>query len=185
MIDAYVNFQDLAAHEKEGSDYLIEYEDRGTDIAILGIHGGEIEPDTEVVARSLAGEDLSYYLFLGNAERLHLTSIHFDEPLCLALVGKSRSAISIHGKSGDGEFMMLGGLDDTLIRTASLHLLAAGFELKSTEQGVLGTELQNICNKGASGKGLQIEMSRELRTSLAGNEARMVSFCGAIRAAVL
>lgn len=181
MPDQYKNFQELFANETEGVDYKIETEDRGTDFAIIGIHGGEIEPNTEKVVRAIAGTDLSFYIFLGNAEHQHITSIHFDEKRCIDLVSKSKKVISIHGKKGDGEFVMLGGLDDDLISGATQALQEAGFEIDPTASNVTGTEPSNICNRCLSGKGLQVEMSKGLRDSLAQDDSRMERFTQIIR----
>lgn len=67
---------------------------------------------------SLAKE-FSFYAFDGlkrsrNAD-LHITSTHFDEPMCLTLIDQSEVVIAIHGEaSEDGEGVFLGGLDDEI-----------------------------------------------------------------------
>ncbi len=184
MPDLYQDFAELSAAEVEGTDYRIIVKDRGTSVAVLAIHGGEIEPDTEKVAESLAGLDHSLYIFLGNSEHQHMTSTHFDEPRCINLVAKCTTAISIHGKGGDGEFVILGGLNNELIHRVTSQLRDASFEIKDALNSVAGIKLDNICNKCASGRGLQIEMSRELRRSLVQDPARMASFTQAIRKAI-
>lgn len=181
MTDIYKNFKELSDAEIEGVDYQIDFQDKGTDFAIIGIHGGEIEPDTEVVVKAVAGSDLSYYSFLGNSEKHHITSIHFDEPECINLISRCRTVVSIHGKSGSGEFVMLGGLDDELIAKAAKALTEAGFEVKAPSSNVAGRGHLNVCNRGTSGKGLQIEMSRELRKALVSDIQMMAEFTNVIR----
>ncbi len=181
MPDRYKSFQELSASEMESVDSKIETEDRGTDFSIVGIHGGEIEPGTEEVVRAIAGANISFYIFLGNTEHQHITSIHFDEERCVDLVSRSKKVISIHGKKGDGEFVMLGGLDDDLISRATHMLREAGFEIDPSASNVTGTEPSNICNRCSSGKGLQIEMSRGLRDSLVQDSAKMENFARIIR----
>ncbi len=163
--DTYKNFVELSTVAILNTDYKIESEDRGTGTIIVGIHGGEIEPHTELIVRAIADPDLSYYLFMGNTVRQHITSTRFDEPQCLELISRHRTVISIHGKSGPDEFIMLGGLDMALVEATTKALEKERFEVRLPSTGMTGTESFNICNKGASGKGLQIELSRGLRES--------------------
>ncbi|MDP1689595.1 MAG: poly-gamma-glutamate hydrolase family protein [bacterium] len=178
MAEVYENFQELS--EKE-TGYSIECEDRSTDFAIVGIHGGQIEPGSEEVVRAIAGTDLSFYLFLGNESRQHITSTHFDEKDCLDLISKSKKVISIHGEKGSEEFVMLGGLDKDLIAKAERGLTDAEFTVIPPASNVRGNEENNLCNRCTSGKGLQIEMSRGLRDSLVQDQARMNAFAQIIR----
>ena len=184
MVDTYKDFKELSDTESEGTDYQIDFQDRGTDFAIIGIHGGEIEPDTEAVVRNIAGADLSYYIFLSNAERQHITSINFDESRCINLIAKSKGVVSIHGKNGEGEFVMLGGLDQNLISKTKNALTKLGFEVRPTTSTVMGIDPRNVCNRGASGQGLQIEMSRQLRKALVQDSQKMMRFSGIIREAI-
>lgn len=184
MSEKYRNFQELESGIEKNPDYKIELHDRGTDFVIMGIHGGEIEPGTEEVVRAIAGSDISSYLFLGADRSQHITSTHFDEESCIDLLSKSKKAISIHGKKGMDEFVMLGGLDDGLISKAEQALQENGFKIIPTADGVAGIEPTNICNRGSSGKGLQIEMSRGLRDSLVQDSAKMESFAQIIRSLI-
>jgi phage replication-related protein YjqB (UPF0714/DUF867 family) len=181
MVDRYKNFAELSAATLLGVDYSIETEDRGTSAAILGIHGGRIEPATAEVVRAVAGTDLSYYLFIGHHSDLHITSVHFDEPICNKLVSKSKKVVTIHGKEGIEEFIMLGGLDTELISKTRDALIDAYFSIVAVTPAVAGDEEANICNKGLSGKGLQIELSRGLRDTLYRDSAKMTTFAQAVR----
>jgi len=57
---------------------------RSSGIAILSIHGGDIEPGTTRIANAIAGWDHSFYTFEGIKTArnlsLHITSTRFDEP---------------------------------------------------------------------------------------------------------
>ncbi len=181
MVDTYRNFVELSTAALLGVDYDIEINDRGSTAVIVGIHAGRIEPATAEVVRAVAGADLSYYLFIGHHSHLHLTSTHFDEPLCSALVAKSEVVITIHGKEGLEEFIMLGGLDTGLMSKTKKVLTDASFNVIPTTQAVIGDEEGNICNKGLSKKGLQIELSRGLRDSLYRDSAKMTAFAQALR----
>ena len=63
MADRYPDFATLAAAHDHGKDYRITVQDRGTRVVILAPHGGMIEPETASIARAVAGDDLSFYLF--------------------------------------------------------------------------------------------------------------------------
>jgi phage replication-related protein YjqB (UPF0714/DUF867 family) len=179
MSEKYRNFNELSSERREGLDYKIEIHDRGTDFVVLGIHGGEIEPGTEEVVRAIAGEGISSYVFLGSDRTQHITSANFDEPSCLALLAKCKEAISIHGKKGDGEFIMLGGLDSELVSKAEQALREHGFTIIPTT--FEAKQESNICNRASSGKGLQMEMSRALRDSLTTDLEKMSMFVKIIR----
>lgn len=183
--DTYRSFFELATASIEEIDYKIDLQDRGTSTVIVGIHGGEIEPHTELLVTLVANPDISYYLFIGNAVKQHITSTRFDEPRCLALLSRHRTVVSIHGKSGSEEFVMLGGLDEILVDKAAQALTRAGFDVRIPIVNVTGADVLNICNKGASGKGLQLEMSRGLREALVRNSENMTDFARCIREAIL
>ena len=184
MSEQYGSFEELSREGVAGLPFEIEIQDRGTDFVIVGIHGGQIEPGTEEVVRAIAGSDISYYLFLGTDRSQHITSHNFDEPSCIALLARCKEAISIHGKAGPGEFVMLGGLDADLISKTKSALQGHGFTVDETSPSVAGTQPTNICNRGSSRMGLQIEMSRELRDLLIANPERMWEFAHTIRALV-
>lgn len=181
MAEKYKNFRELSTESMGNANYKIELQDRGTDFVIVGIHGWQIEPGTENVVRAIAGSDISSYLFLGSDSTQHITSHNFDESSCIDLLSRSKKTISIHGKKGSDEFVILGGLDTELISKAEQALQESGFKVIPTTDTVAGIEPSNICNKGSSGKGLQIEMSRELRDSLVQDQSRMMTFAQIIR----
>ena len=63
MADRSPDFATLAAAHEQDRDYRITVQDRGTRVVILAPHGGMIEPETASIARAVAGDDLSFYLF--------------------------------------------------------------------------------------------------------------------------
>ena len=86
MADRYRNFADLAAHEVEDIDYAVRCLARHSPVTVIAPHGGDIEPRTSEVARTMAAERYNLCCFEGlQAGRphgdLHITSRHFDEPL--------------------------------------------------------------------------------------------------------
>ncbi len=144
--------------------------DRGSGIAIIAPHGGGLEAGTSEIASAIAGRDLSLYCFDGIKQRgnevLHVTSIHFDDPACLALLSGAKAAVSIHGCSGEDMGIRLGGLDAGLKATVIPVLIDAGFVPLDDDAIYTGLDPANICNRAASGKGLQVELSRGLRRAM-------------------
>jgi phage replication-related protein YjqB (UPF0714/DUF867 family) len=171
MADRYRNFADLAAHEKEGLDFRIRLDERHGRAALIAPHGGGIEPGTSELAEAIAGDDLSFYAFDGLKKRgngvLHITSSRFDEPHALALVAASPAVVAIHGELDcPDQIAFLGGLDKELGKRIQTGLEVAGFVVRIHDNPNLqGVDKTNICNRGRSGQGVQLELSRPLRDS--------------------
>lgn len=170
--DAYLGFADIRERYLEGRDFRITDLFRpATECAVIAPHGGRIERGTSRLARAIAGEEFSLYLFEGirpegaNFRLLHLTSSRFDEPRCLALVAACRFVISIHGFKGTGEEVLLGGLDESLKHAIALRLDALGVECRTGDHRYPAIDPNNICNRGRSARGVQLEVSAALRGS--------------------
>ena len=188
MPDKYASFSQLAATEPAGS-YRIELVSRATSLAVIAPHGGKIEPGSSEVCRAIAGCDRTYYLFEGckptNNAELHITSNRFDEPQGLSAAESSRVVVTIHGQAGCGEFVNVGGIEASLGRSVVEQLQAAGFSAsRHSNPSLQGLDPANICNRGQSGQGLQMEISRGLRDKLVASGAEMDRFATAIRAAL-
>lgn len=183
--DIYRNFHHLTRHEREGVDFTIEFRDRGSSFLIMALHGGRIEPLTAQLARRIAGEDLSFYGFRGikaaDNWRLHLTSHRFDEPKALRMARCSLSVLTVHGLKGDGKEMSIGGLDARRMATVRSCLEAAGFCFIDSKPSTAGRHPANICNRGASGRGVQLELSIGLRADLKNRPDRLERFAKAVR----
>ncbi len=191
MTDKYSNYAKLAGHEKEGEDYQIRCQKRDSGIAIIAIHGGKIEPGTTEIAEAVADSQHSFYTFEGIKTKdnsfLHITSIHFDEPLAIELVKESSKVLAIHGCKGDEEIVYIGGLDHELkqkIRRSLLSLEETNkLQIKEhSDPNLQGTNPQNICNRGKTRKGVQLEITRKLRDNFkkSENEAKFVAFVTAL-----
>jgi phage replication-related protein YjqB (UPF0714/DUF867 family) len=169
MPDKYANFQELARSELQGVDFAIrQARGKTPSILVLGLHAGRIEPGISEIVLAVAGFELSYYLFEGIKARgnrdLHVTSTHFDEPGCLALMQTSENVIAIHGERSDDRAVYLGGLDKQLKGYLMKALREHNFIAKEHAKPLLqGTSPQNICNRGKSGAGVQLELSNGLR----------------------
>ena len=189
MADRYSSFFDLAANERLDIDYRIRVLDRGSDTVILAPHGGWIEPETSQIAEAVAGSDISFYAFeaLANGPHghFHITSHRFDEPEAVSLVGRCGTAVAIHGRRNKGpDAVWLGGRATGLRDAVGASLREAGFKAEINER-LPGLERTNICNRTHSGKGVQLELSRRLRSLLVADANLMQSFCEAVRIPVL
>lgn len=190
-MDKYSNFAELAAGERAGVDYQIHVENRGSPVAIFAPHGGRIEPGTLEIAATIAGEVLSFYAFealraAGNRGSLHITSTRFDEPLALELVGNAQKVVAIHGRAdGDDPLTVdVGSLDTALREKIATALTTAGFAAAVLDQGRLaGRDPANICNRGVTGAGVQLELPRVLRNQLTTEPTSLRAFCDAVRSA--
>ena len=59
--------------------------------------------------------------------------------------------------------MLLGGLDEALKQVIALALAADGFTFELEGHRFPGRDPRNICNRGRSGKGVQLVLSEEIR----------------------
>ncbi|MDD9722067.1 poly-gamma-glutamate hydrolase family protein [Sulfitobacter sp. PR48] len=163
--------------------------DRGSETVILAPHGGWIEPDTSEIAKAIAGSDISFYAFEalrnGPHGHFHITSHRFDEPEAVSLVGRCWTAVAIHGRRNEGaDAVWLGGRATKLRDAVGDSLRAAGFKAELNER-LPGLEGTNICNRTRAGEGVQLEISRRLRSQLVADANLLQSFCEAVRISVL
>jgi phage replication-related protein YjqB (UPF0714/DUF867 family) len=175
-VHRYTTFTELSRHEVEDRDYRIHLRLGASGIAVVAPHGGKIERGTLPIARAIAGEDHTFYGFEGikstlKANRaLHVPSNHFDEPRALFAVAKAHRVITLHGAKGAEEAIYAGGLDLELRLDMLRALSGAGFtadhDPSPTRQGRGPT---NICNRGQSGRGLQLELTFGLRKRMFGH----------------
>ena len=181
--DKYLNFNQLASHQREGIDFeIVAVEKPNSLAAIVAPHGGGIEAKTGSIARVIAGTEYSLYYFegrKGSGNRvLHITSDHFDEPKCLKLIEKHQRIISIHGCNDKNEKVYIGGLDEELIEILISELSSVGIFPKLSEK-FSGKSPDNICNRGLTKKGVQFELSLQFRTGV-----RVPLFVKSVRSAL-
>lgn len=166
--DRYRRYAELAAEQVEGRDYRVTAVRRGSGIAVIAPHGGRIERGTSEVARAIAGEAFDLYLFEGclpslNFETLHLTSRHFDEPRALALIAGCHTVLAVHGVADTGERALLGGRDSLLACAIADRLFVRGVLARVSGHRYPGRDAANVCNRGSSRQGVQLELSDRLR----------------------
>lgn len=183
--DRYCCFTELERNEKRGRDFVITTVRRATsNCLVLAPHGGGIERGTSDIARAIAGENFNLYLFEGvkpaGNEGLHITSSRFDEPSCLDILSSCDLVVAVHGCKGETERVLLGGLHRTLMSEISDSLQNRGIHVESSGHPFPATDPMNICNRGRSREGVQLELSSALRRSQ--NRHRVVD---AMRAVLL
>ena len=168
---SYRGFADLEAAQVRGRDYEIDVQRRpASPVAVIAPHGGRIEDGTSEIARAIAADDFNLYLLEGtrpslNYRALHLTSHRFDEPECLRLLAACRFVVAIHGCDGRDQRVLLGGRDVAL--KERLVAALAGERLVALGDGHRFPALHpdNVCNRGATGSGVQLEITHPLRRS--------------------
>ncbi len=188
--DRYESFSALQAGEIENRDYRIYTRSGKYPILIMAPHGGNIELFTAEIAEWLAGEDFALYVFAGlkqkNSRELHITSHRFDEPRALEAVSQADIVLTIHGlRETSQEFIMVGGLDTELGNEIKTALEKAGFNIKETTTRYSGKRRTNICNRGRSGKGVQLEITFALRKRLIDDADQRDRFTRALRSLLL
>ena len=173
MADTYPNFAALEQNERAGIDYAIVVRREEPAFAIVAPHGGGIEPGTSEIADAIASRKWSFYTLEGLKRSgnsiLHITSTCFDEPMCLVLLRNTSRVVTIHGEESDddGEAVFVGGLDGQLGTSIWDQLTAQGFDVrKHPDRDLQGLDPKNICNRGTTGAGVQLELSLAVRETL-------------------
>jgi len=162
----FASFHELTRQAVEGRDFAIRWQDRPARLLVMAVHGGGIEPGTTEIAEAIAGADLGFYTFMGLRPQgnigLHITSRRFDEPAALALAGRAEVIVTVHGCQGTRPLVLLGGTQRPLLDRLEQSLAAAGFEWEQDPR-YPGLSPANICNRGRSGRGVQLELTMGLR----------------------
>jgi phage replication-related protein YjqB (UPF0714/DUF867 family) len=168
--DIYGSFLELSRNERLNQDYRITSCDRGSAVTILAPHGGWIEPKTSYIAARIANKEFNYYSFDGLKSHynrsLHITSHKFDEPRALRLLTRSQVVVAIHACRDTKALVYPGGRDRALVLKIVRQMSAAGIPVADGYRKYPGTNPDNICNRGTSGKGVQLEVSRGLRDDM-------------------
>jgi len=196
-VGLFRSFNDLSSPEyggfEKGRDFYIDTEDRNSFVAVIGIHAGKIEKMTSEIVRTVAGADLSYYLFESNMPRynsaLHISSHDFDEVSLIRMLTNTNSCVSIHGYKEDKKSeVSMGGMNKNLAKLIFKNIHETGL----IEQDIMAPRYKNlfhpeapsnIANKSKAG-GVQIEVSKRLRQRLHDDRYMLETFSTAIREAI-
>ncbi len=192
--DTYRNFKELQDKEPRNNYNIVEKRRNTSPVAIIAPHGGKIEYHTSLICKQIAKHDYSYYCFEGKRHNknceLHITSTNFDEPKCLDLISSCNIVVAIHGcrnpqsdRNPQSELTYLGGKDDSLKTEIRSRLEESGFSVDECEN-FSGSHKDNICNRGARKKGVQLEITRTLRDKLKEDREKLNEYAEAIRDAI-
>ncbi|MGY0756612.1 poly-gamma-glutamate hydrolase family protein [Staphylococcus haemolyticus] len=170
-MDKYHSMKELQNETIENEDWEIITEDRDSNVTILAIHGGGIEPATSEIARVIANEgQFNYFAFNGirakGNNELHVTSINYDNDIAMNLVKSSERAVTIHGCLGEENVAYIGGKDNQLKERIANELNQIGVEVKEAPSHMSGVQDDNIVNCTKNEVGVQIELTSSLRKSL-------------------
>ena len=166
--NVYKSFAELAEEQVENRDFRrVSKSVVGSRVAIVAPHGGRIEPGTSQIARLIARNAHSLYLFEGlkapgENKQLHITSHLFDEPRCVQLVRNSLIVVTIHGCLRP-DAICLGGRDTELKEILDSKLRKANLPALLNDHPWDGLLAGNICNLGERACGVQLEISRTWR----------------------
>jgi len=170
MVDRYKSFAELSTHEVEGIDYSVTFIGRrARSFLIAAPHAGVIEVGTSAISELVAAKDYSLYRFESHKivdedyVSLHLTSHIFDEPVCINATKTHETVVTIHGCNDCQEIVYLGGLDRSLIGNVAQNIRNLGVDVRTENHRFPGVHHKNICNRGFSGAGIQVELSEPLR----------------------
>ncbi|MEJ2285022.1 MAG: poly-gamma-glutamate hydrolase family protein [Desulfobacterales bacterium] len=165
--DRYSNFKELERDQKLDKDFKLSLRDVSSRVTIIAPHGGKIEPRTSDLARLIAGDNYNFYCFEGIKDKdnacLHITSHRFDEPGAVKLISKSRVVVAVHACTGEAGLVHIGGLNKKLGNMIANELRNRAINVSDEHPRFQGSNPDNICNRGATGIGVQLEVTRDLR----------------------
>ena len=188
--DKYSSFVELYLVEKNGSDYLKQAVKRASNCLIMAPHGGKIEPGTSELAKAVASEDHSLFLFEGIRKRphndLHVTSHKYDDEEAIEIVSEHAVVVAFHGRRDrdDPATVHVGGLDAATRDAIISELALEGFNAAVGCGELAGEHEKNICNRGSRSSGVQLEVPKSLRNDLLSEPDLLNKFSRAVRKAI-
>lgn len=186
--DKYRSYSALKSAEIEGQDYKITTTMANSPISVFAVHGGDIDWGTSAIAKAIAGQNYSIYLFEGLKKSgnldLHITSHRFDEPRALALATKSQICVSIHGHKNSEPRICLGGNNSNLKKRLASDLYSNEFKILMDCPGLNAEEPNNIVNRCKKG-GVQLEFSAPLRKALLENPNLLERLATAVKKSLI
>lgn len=189
--DRYKNFAELVAAEPNGVAYRVTARMRKSDVLIAAPHAGRTELHTAAIAKAIASTVHSLYIFKALAQGLHITSSRFDEPHAIEMARRHPTVLAVHGCDSSRSpttDVFVGGLDGDFLQRVLANLIRVGFRA-AIDTHTPGKHQANICNRGSSGVGVQLEITRRLRNRLCDSAAGGISlslrrFARAVRSAL-
>jgi len=170
----YRDFAHLRAYEQEGVDFVIRHRPGVSGVLVMAPHAGGIEPGTGAIAEAVAEGEHALYCFKGikpaGNRVLHITSNRFEESLATRMLQAARWVLTIHGCRDEAPIAWVGGRDTYRGEAFIAHLNHSGIPARRCQRpGLRGLRPDNLCNRGRSGSGVQLEISIGLRRKLFSN----------------
>lgn len=185
LTDRYVNFIELQQNEIEGLSFFRDFQKRNSPFLVAAIHGGFLEPETDVIARALASKEHSFYIFealLDDGKRFHVTSTRFNDPVLMQLVEQSQTCISVHSFLSETPGVCIGGLHGLAKKAVaqSLEFFDPSLKVENPCPQFAGTHPKNFVNQ-CQNAGVQLEISSALCRKLAADPQYFSEFVQALR----
>jgi phage replication-related protein YjqB (UPF0714/DUF867 family) len=190
--DRFHSYHDLAAVYVRGKHFNVETKiGSNPSVLIMAPHGGKIEVRTAEIARATAAQDYSCYLFeanlaANNRVEMHIASEYYDVPEALTALQSAEVVVALHGRRDDDdpERTWMGGLDRKLSEHIGGALHEAGFPVLFDPPKFRGIHRDNICNRGVTKAGAQLEIPLSLREEFRTAPTREQAFVRCLRAAI-
>jgi phage replication-related protein YjqB (UPF0714/DUF867 family) len=191
--DRFRSYHDLAAVYSRGQDFDVSARTGLTNssVLILAPHGGRIEIRTAEIADATAAHDYSCYLFeaklrKNNRKEMHIASELYDVPEALTAVTSGEVVVAVHGRSDgdDTEKTWIGGLNQELSKRIGDALNSAGFQVLFDPPKFKGIHPNNICNRGLTKEGVQLEIPLSLRERFRDDHDHERAYVLCLRAAI-
>ncbi len=169
--DTFYSMTALYRSIPSAENYNILADDsRKSRVKLFAPHGGCIEPGTDQIVLELAGGRFDYFLFRGERRKgcfktLHVTSTHFDDPVCTRLAQNASIAVSVHGCNVQGIVIEVGGGNIFMAEQLSAYLVSNGYHAVTSPHTRHGQQDNNFINKCRHG-GVQLELSVGFRSTL-------------------
>lgn len=165
----YREFAELVLHTIKDKDYRFVITNSSSDVTVVSIHGGGIEPLTSELAAAIAGQQYNLYDLRGlraqGNEMLRIPIARFDEVRLRSLMDRSQVGVSIQGIAGADTAIHLGGGNKRLRQITRQHLEGAGFETGEPVSVRASHDPSLFFNWPARG-GVQIELTRAIREQM-------------------
>lgn len=179
----YGSVAQIRSDYAEGRDFAVKYELRPSPVAVFAIHGGNIEGGTSELARAVAGDDYSYYLFEAygkKARKFHVTAAKFDDPPALEIAAASRLGLAMHVQKGDSLSICVGGSNEEAAAMMADMLAAEGYAAEYPCKRLPGKSPKNIVNRTELG-GVQFEITFPQIKKIVKNRKKLHNFAQKMR----
>ncbi|MFT4077094.1 MAG: poly-gamma-glutamate hydrolase family protein [Asticcacaulis sp.] len=156
---------------------------------IVAQYGGLEEPGTDICAQKIAGDTLSVHTLASRHNRTAAGSdltgrpVH-NRPEGIALVESCQTALTIRGRytaQEMGSDISIDGLDKALASSVAHALCHAEFEVRILNLPSRAKHADNLCNRGLRGRGIELDLSHDLRERLMADPGLMGQFAAAVR----